>query len=70
MLWVQEKLLVTVLVKCLGNIPFSIPLLLILLYARRRRDVLCYNSKTMLAMVMELHRWIDLIKAECSAQEP
>ena len=55
------------------------------LYARRRRDVLCYHlgeggaspilcpehsSKTMLATVMKLHGWIDLIKAECSAQEP
>ena len=27
-------------------------------------------SKTMLAMVMKFHWWIDLIKAECSAQEP
>ena len=26
-------------------------------------------SKTMLAMVMKFHGWIDLIKAECSAQE-
>ena len=53
------------------------------LYARRRRDVLCdhpwragpilypeHISKTMLAAVMKFHRWIDLIKAECSAQEP
>ena len=52
------------------------------LYARRRRDVLCYHlrqvggvphslsehiSKNMLATVMKLHGWIDLIKAECSA---
>ena len=27
-------------------------------------------SKTMLAMIMKFHGWIDLIKAECSAQEP
>ena len=57
------------------------------LYARRRRDLLCYHlwlaggraspilcpehiSKTMLPTVMKLHGWIDLIKAECSAQEP
>ena len=26
--------------------------------------------KNMLATVMKLHGWIDLIKAECSAQEP
>ena len=34
--------------------------------------ILCpeHISKTMLAMVMKLHGWIDLIKAECSAQEP
>ena len=48
------------------------------LYACQRRDVLCYHpwreggypilcpehiSKTMLATVMKLHGWIDLIKA-------
>ena len=34
--------------------------------------ILCpeHISKTMLATVMKLHGWIDLIKAECSAQEP
>ena len=34
--------------------------------------ILCQEhiSKTMLATVMKLHGWIDLIKAECSAQEP
>ena len=34
--------------------------------------ILCLEhiSKTMLATVMKLHGWIDLIKAECSAQEP
>ena len=34
--------------------------------------ILCpeYIAKTMLATVMKLHGWIDLIKAECSAQEP
>ena len=34
--------------------------------------ILCpeHISKTMLAMVMKLFGWIDLIKAECSAQEP
>ena len=34
--------------------------------------ILCpeHISKTMLATVMKLHGYIDLIKAECSAQEP
>ena len=34
--------------------------------------ILCLEHicKTMLAMVMKFHRCIDLIKAECSAQEP
>ena len=34
--------------------------------------ILCpeHISKTMLATVMKLHGWIDLIKVECSAQEP
>ena len=34
--------------------------------------ILCLEhiSKTMLATVMKLHGWIDLIKAECNAQEP
>ena len=33
--------------------------------------ILCpeYISKTILAMVMKLHGWIELKKAECSAQE-
>ena len=32
--------------------------------------ILCpeHISKTMLVTVMKLHGWIDLIKAECSAQ--
>ena len=36
-----------------------------------RRPVLCsvHISKAMLAMVMKLCEWIDLIKGECSAQE-
>ena len=35
-------------------------------------SILCpeHISKTMLARVMIFHGWIDLIKAECSAQEP
>ena len=39
---------------------------------RAASPILCpeHISKTMLAMVMKLHGWIDLIKAECSAQEP
>ena len=39
---------------------------------RRRSPILCpvHISKTMLATVMKLHGCIDLIKAECSAQEP
>ena len=34
--------------------------------------ILCpeHISKTMLGTVMKLNGWIDLIKAECSAQEP
>ena len=54
------------------------------LYTRRRWDVLCdhpwravspilcpeHISKTMLATVMKFHGWIDLIKADCSVQEP
>ena len=34
--------------------------------------ILCpeHISKTMLATVMKLHGLIDLIKAECNAQEP
>ena len=54
------------------------------LYARQRRDVLqdhpwcpggvpilCpeHISKTMLATVMKFHWLIDIVKAECSAQE-
>ena len=37
----------------------------------RAGAILCpeHISKTMLATVMKLHGWIDLIKAECSAQE-
>ena len=33
--------------------------------------ILCQEhiSKTILAMVMKLHGWIDLMKTECSAQE-
>ena len=33
--------------------------------------ILCpeHFSKTILAMVMKLHGWIDLIKAECSTQD-
>ena len=39
---------------------------------RAASPILCLEhiSKTMLATVMKLHGWIDLIKAECSAQEP
>ena len=39
---------------------------------RAASPILCpeHISKTMLATVMKLHGWIDLIKAECSAQEP
>ena len=39
---------------------------------RAASPILCpeHISKTMLATVMKLHAWIDLIKAECSAQEP
>ena len=39
---------------------------------RAASPILCPEqiSKTMLATVMKLHGWIDLIKAECSAQEP
>ena len=34
--------------------------------------ILCpeHISKTMLAMVMKFHGWIDLIKGECSAHDP
>ena len=34
--------------------------------------ILCLEhiSKTMLATVMKFNGWIDLIKAECSADEP
>ena len=39
---------------------------------RAASPILCpeHISKTMLARVMKFHGWIDLIKAECSAQEP
>ena len=39
---------------------------------RAASPILCpeHISKTMLATVMKLHGWIDLIKAEGSAQEP
>ena len=34
--------------------------------------ILCpdHISKTMLATVMKFHGWVDLIKVECTAQEP
>ena len=37
-----------------------------------RRPVLCpeHISKTILPRVMKFHGWIDLIKGECSEQEP
>ena len=39
---------------------------------RAASPILCpeHISKSMLATVMKLHGCIDLIKAECSAQEP
>ena len=39
---------------------------------RAASPILCpeHISKTMLATVMKIHGWIDLIKAQCSAQEP
>ena len=39
---------------------------------RAASPILCpeHISKIMLATVMKFHGWIDLIKAECSAQEP
>ena len=39
---------------------------------RAASPILCpeHISKTMLATVMKFHGWIDLIKMECSAQEP
>ena len=38
----------------------------------RRPPILCpeHISNTMLATVMKFHGWIEVIKAECSAQEP
>ena len=39
---------------------------------RAASPILCpeHISKTMLGMFMKLNGWIDLIKVECSAQEP